>query len=164
MLRGVRRLAPLLLAVACLLAAAPGAGAVVVPQEGMKGLKLGMTVAEVRGVLGAPDRFRTVRNPSIGRIREWRYGLTRVSFDGTGRSARVLAMDTRSRAERLAVGVGVGSTRATVRRRVEGVRCLVEFTYDHCFLGAFRAGQVVTDFAIDRRGRVARITVGRVVD
>jgi hypothetical protein len=97
-------------------------------------------------------------------VRVWSYGLTRVTFDGDRRSARVIGLETTSRRERLANGVGVGSTKATVKRRVRGVRCLVEFDYDHCFLGAFRAGRVVTDFAIDRRGRVGRIVVARVID
>lgn len=159
----MRRLLLLPLVAAALVAPAP-AHAVVVPQEGMRGVTLGMTVTEVRGVLGSPTRFRTVRHEILGRIRVWTYGLTRVTFDSAAADARVVTIDTRSRRERLENGVGVGSTRAAVRRRVEGVRCLVEFTYDHCFLGRFRAGEVVTDFALDRRRRVARITIGRVVD
>jgi hypothetical protein len=155
-------LAPLAVVLALSLPSA--AGAAIVPQEGIKGLKLGMTVADVRGVLGKPDRFRVVRSEVAGRLREWRYGLTRVTFDGTAADAKVLSLDTRSRTERTAEGVGVGSRKATVKRKVSDVRCLVEFSYDHCFVGAWRPGEIVTDFAIDRRGRVARVTVGRVVD
>ena len=159
----MRRLLALPLVAAALAAPAP-ADAVVVPQQGMRGVTLGMTVTEVRGVLGSPGRFRTVRHEILGRIRVWRYGLTRVTFDSAAADARVISLDTRSRAERLESGIGVGSTRAAVRRRVEGVRCLVEFTYDHCFLGRFSPGQVVTDFALDKRRRVSRIVIGRVVD
>ena len=157
-----RLLAPLALSVALLAPAT--ASAEIVPQEGMKGLKLDMTVDEVRGVLGSPDRFRVVRSEIAGRLREWRYGLTRVTFNSTAADATVLSLDTRSRKERTAEGVGVGSRKATVKRRVPKVRCLVEFSYDHCFVGAFRAGQIVTDFAIGRNGKVSRVTVGRVVD
>jgi hypothetical protein len=158
---------PLVLApltVVLVLALPSAAGAVIVPQEGLKGLTLGMTVDDVRGVLGKPDRFRTVRSENAGPLREWRYGLTRVTFDGTAPDAKVLSLDTRSRAERTAAGVGVGSRKATIKRKVPKVRCLVEFSYDHCFIGAFRAGEIVTDFAIGRTGKVTRVTVGRVLD
>jgi hypothetical protein len=152
------------LALLLVLALPAGASAVIVPQKGMRGIELGMDVAEVRAAAGSPSRFRTVRHPIIGPVREWRYGLTRVTFNATRADAEVISMTTTSRTERTAEGVGVGSTRDTVRRKVRGARCLVEFTYDHCFVGAFRPGRIVTDFAIDRRGRVARVTVGRVID
>jgi hypothetical protein len=147
----------------CLLAPAP-APAAIVPQQSIRGVALGMDVAAVRAELGSPDRFRFVRHEILGRVREWRYGLTRVTFNSTRLDAQVIAVETRSRKERTARGVGVGSRRETVRRRVPGVRCLVEFSYDHCFVGAWRPGQVVTDFAIDRRGRVSRVVLGRVID
>jgi hypothetical protein len=160
---GSRRLAACLTTAGLAMCAAP-AHAVVVPQKGMKGVELEMTPAQVREVLGGPDRAAFVRHEIMGRVRVWRYGLTRLTFNGTSADAQVIALDTTSRKERFAGGVGVGSTRSTVKRRLRGVRCLVEFTYDHCFLGAFRPGRRVTDLAMDRRGRVARITVGIVID
>lgn len=158
------RLAIAVSAVLVLLALPSAAGAVIVPQESIKGVELDMTVGEVRSLLGGPDRFRTVRNDFAGRVREWRYGLTTLTFDGTASDAKVMAVSTRSRAERTAEGVGVRSRRGTVRSRVDGVRCLVEFNYDHCFVGRWRAGEIVTDFAIDSRGRVSRVTLGRILD
>ena len=160
----MRRLVIASAALAASLLVPPAASAEIVPQKGMRGIELGMTVAQVRAAAGSPSSFRTVRNEIMGRVRVWRYGLTTVRFDGTAADAKVLGLDTRSRRERTAGGVGVGSTRATVRRKVSGVRCLVEFQYDHCFVGRWRAGQVVTDFAIDARGRVSRVAVARVVD
>ena len=158
------RLAIAVSALLAVLALPSAAGAVIVPQESIKGVKLDMTVGEVRALLGSPDRFRTVRNDFAGRVREWRYGLTTLTFDGTAADAKVMAVQTRSRAERTAAGVGVRSRRATVRSRVPNVRCLVEFSYDHCFVGRWRVGEVVTDFAIDSRGRVSRVTLGRILD
>lgn len=157
----------LVIAVSALLAVLvlpSAAGAVIVPQESIKGVKLDMTVGDVRALLGGPDRFRTVRSEFAGRVREWRYGLTTITFDGTAADAKVTTVSTRSRAERTAAGVGVRSTKRTVRSRVPNVRCLVEFNYDHCFVGRWRAGEVVTDFSIDSRGRVSRVTLGRVLD
>ena len=140
------------------------AGATIVPQKSIRGIAIGMTVDEVRVAAGAPSSFRTVRDEVLGRTRVWRYGLTTVRFDSTSRTAKVLGVETRSRAERTAQGIGVGSTRAAVRSKVPRVRCLVEFDYDHCFVGRWRPGQVVTDFAIGSRGRVSRVVVGRIVD
>jgi hypothetical protein len=156
--------AVLLAVLAVLLVGPPGASAAIVAQEGIRGVKLDMPVAAVRATLGKPTRFRTVRNEILGKVREWRYGLTVVTFSSTAADATVVSIETRSRAEQTAAGVGVGSTRATVQRKVPDARCLVEFSYDHCFVGAWRAGQVVTDFAVDRRGRVSRVVVGRVLD
>jgi hypothetical protein len=154
----------MLLAVTSLLAVPAAAGAEIVPQKGIRGIEVDMTIAQVRAGAGAPTRFRSVRDPFVGRTRRWDYGLTTVLFSSTRSNATVRSITTRSVRERTTAGVGVGSTRSAVRRKVAGVRCLVEFTYDHCFLGRFTAGQIVTDFAISRRGKVSRVTVGRVLD
>lgn len=154
----------LLPALAVLAAPAPAA-AEIVPQKGMKGVELGMTVKEVRSELGSPTRFRTVRHPIMGPVRQWSYGRTDVLFDSKAADAKVVGLSTTSRKERTASGVGVGSSRRTVERKVRGARCLVEFTYDHCFVGAFRPGETVTDFAIGKRRKVVtRVTVGYVID
>ncbi|MDQ3739560.1 MAG: hypothetical protein M3389_01330 [Actinomycetota bacterium] len=146
------------------LAALPGtAGATIVPQRGMLGVELGDTVREVRSKLGAPDGIRFQRNEILGRQRLYFYGRTLVAFDGDARNARVIHMSTRSRRERLANGVGVGSTKEEVMRRVASVRCPVDETW-HCYIGRFEPGRRVTDFRFGRRGRVSSITVGRVID
>jgi hypothetical protein len=159
----MRRLALVFVVLAIALLFAPPAGARVVPQRSIKGIELQMTVDEVREVAGSPDRVAFVQNPIIGRTRVWRYGKTRVGFDGDGDDAKVINLDTTSRGERLANGIGVGSTRRRVRRRVKNVRCRVEFGVDHCYLGRFVAGRRVTDFRLTD-GRVSRIVVGIVID
>ena len=140
------------------------ASATVVVQRGMKGVRIGMTVSQVRDRAGKPDRVSFTRHPIIGRTRVWSYGLTRITFDGPSTAARVITTTTTSRHERLANGVGVGSTRAAVARMVPAVKCRVEFGYDHCYVGVYEAGRIVTDFAISGQGRVKRITVGRIID
>ena len=153
-----------LAAAAALLALPATAGAVIVPQQGMLGIELRQTVSQVRAQLGAPDGIVFVDNEIIGRQRIYRYGKTTVSFDGAARNARVIGISTTGRRERTANGVGVGSRRRTVARRVRGVTCKVEFGVDHCYVGTFRAGRRVTDFLIGRRGRVSRVVVGIVID
>ena len=148
--------------VALLTLCAP-ASATIVPQRGMLGVVLGDTVREVRAKLGPPDGIRFVRNEIIGRQRIYHYGRTAIGFNGDGRRARVINMTTRSRRERLANGIGVGSTKREVMRRVDGVRCPVDEMF-HCYVGRLLPGRRVTDFRIGRRGRVTHVSVGRVID
>lgn len=132
-------------------------------QRSMKGIRLGMTVREVRDRLGAPDRI-SFRNDEIqGRVRVYAYGLTRASFS-PGDEARVNSISTTSRHERTSRGIGVGSARAQVAGKVPGVRCRVEFGTDHCYVGSFSPGRRVTDFLIGGNGQVRRVTIGFVID
>src|SRR4051794_29605818 len=153
-----------LLSTLVLLLAVPAAQARIVPQQGIKGIQLGMTVSQVRARLGPPDRVMFRRDPIQGRVRVYAYGLTQASFSPGAASARVNVITTTSRRERTTRGVGVGSRRAQVAPRVRGVRCRIEFGVDHCFVGRFVAGRRVTDFRIGPTGRVRRVTVGFVID
>lgn len=139
------------------------ASATIVPQRGMLGVRLSDTVREVRDRLGAPDGIRFVQHPIIGRQRLYHYGRTVIGFDGDGRRARVINMRTRSRRERLANGVGVGSTKREVMRKVARVRCPMDEPF-HCLIGRLEPGRVVTDFRLGRRNRVTSISIGRVID
>jgi len=143
----------------------PAAQAHIVPQRGIKGIRLGMTVSQVRARLGPPDRIVFRRDPIQGRVRVYAYGLTHASFSpGDASAARVNGITTTSRRERTTRGVGVGSRRAQVANRVPGIRCRVEFGVDHCFIGSFLPGHRVTDFRIGPTGRVRSVTVGFVID
>ena len=149
--------------VVALLAVCAPAGATIVPQRGMLGVQLGDTVREVRAKLGAPDGIRFVRSEIIGRQRIYHYGRTTIAFNGDRRRAKVIDMTTRSRRERLANGIGVGSTKREVMRKVKGVRCPVDEMF-HCYVGRLLPGRRVTDFRIGDRGRVTHVSVGRVID
>src|SRR4051794_12623098 len=120
-----------------LLLAVPAAQARIVPQQGIKGIRLGMTVSQVRARLGPPDRIAFRRDPIQGRVRVYSYGLTQASFSPGDATARVNTITTTSRRERTTRGVGVGSRRAQVATKVRGIRCRVEFGVDHCFIGSF---------------------------
>jgi hypothetical protein len=156
------KLLPLATVLALLCLCAP-AGARIVPQRGMLGVELGDSVREVRSKLGPPDGIRFVQNEIIGRQRVYHYGRTVIGFDGAARSARVINMTTRSRTERLANGVGVGSTKREVMRKVKGVKCPVDEMF-HCYIGRLLPGRRVTDFRIGDSGRVTHVGVGRVID
>jgi hypothetical protein len=139
------------------------AGASIVPQQGMLGVKLGMTGAQIQARLGPPDRVRHPSGEITGRFTEYRYGEVVVSlFDGS--TGQVFNFFTKGKSARTVKGVGVGSPESYVRSAVRGVTCKTEFGSRHCFLGQFLAGRTVTDFRISKAGRVSSVTVGRVID
>jgi hypothetical protein len=136
-----------------------GAGAVIVPQHGIAGVRLGQTEAKVRQVLGPPVRVVDRRN-DFGRQRQLRYrGLT-VMLQGL---RRVTSVFTRAPSERTPGGIGVGSAEAEVRATVRGVTCRTLFGFRSCVLGREEPGRRVTSFDI-RDGRVARVLIGIVID
>ncbi len=150
------------LAVFALLAAAGAAAAGdgrVVPQQGIAGLRLGMTQAQVKARVGLPRRVERGAN-DIGAYSTYLYRTYTVTFFA---GPRVTQIETRSPKERTAGGIGVGSTRAAVKAGVRGVRCVREFEYDHCYVGAWKPGGVITDFSL-RNGQVWRVAIGYVID
>jgi hypothetical protein len=140
-------------------AVAAVASAAIVPQRGIAGVRLEMTKAQVRAVLGAPRRAVHGSN-EFGSFTVYRYRGLRITFQG---NRRVTDVFTTRPGERTARGVGVGSTEAQVRARVAGVRCRTESGFRHCFVGRFLPGRRVTDFRI-KHGHVTSVDVGFVVD
>ena len=153
----------LVAATAVLLAGAGAAGAVgegrIVVQQGIAGLRLGMTQAQVKAKVGLPGKVERGRN-EIGRYTTYRYRTYAVTFFG---GADVTQLDTLSPRERTAAGIGVGSTKAQVAAKVPGVKCLEEYGYDHCYVGTWTPGATISDFSI-RSGRVSRVSIGYVID
>ena len=142
------------------LALPAGASALVQVDKGIAGARLDNTKAQVRAALGRPASVHNGTN-DFGPFTTYRYrGGLRVNFQGR---TSVTSVSTGGRGDRTARGVGVGSRESTVRRRVRGVRCETVAGIRSCHTHKFRAGEVVTDFLI-KRGKVTRVTVGRVLD
>jgi len=142
------------------LGAPAAASALVQVDKGIAGARLGNTRGEVRTALGKPARIITGDNP-FGQFVEYRYrGGIRVLFQGR---TRVSSVSTTGRGDRTARNVGVGSRESTVKARVNGVKCETFGGVRSCHTGEFNAGEIVTDFML-RRGKVVRVTVGRVID
>ncbi len=153
--------APVALAV---LATVDGA-APVIPQTSIRGIQLGMDPERVHELLDdKPDTTSTQAHPIVERTTTMTWGGLRVVYDGVKAGARVISVSTTSRLDRTIRGVGVGSSEATVRKRVPGVACRTAYGYRRCSIGKAIAGEAVTDFSISRKGRVSRISLSRVLD
>jgi hypothetical protein len=149
------------LAVLVALAAASPAAAVIRPQKGMAGVKLGMTQTQMRDTLGDPARTKQGMN-DFGTFTQFFYPheIT-VTFQG---NRRVTGISTRGRSEKTERGVGVGSREADVRTKVGHVHCETIAGSRTCHVGRFDPGKRVTVFLISKKGRVATVTVGLVAD
>ena len=149
----------LAICVAAALTIAAPAGAKIVVQKGIAGVKLQMTKAQVRATLGRPQHARRGTN-EFGTFREIIYRRVTVTFQS---GPRVTAVRTTSPLEKTAGGVGVGSTKAEVKAGVHNVHCVNESGFKHCFVCEFLPGRTVTDFRL-RNGRVSSVSIGFVID
>ena len=158
-MRRIPRIA--LAATAAVLLAATPAGAVIRPQKGMAGVRLGMSQTQMRGVLGTPTRTKQGMN-DFGPYTQFIYphSIT-VTFQG---NRDVTGISTRGRTEKTERGVGVGSTETAVREKVGHIHCETISGTHTCHVGSFLAGHRVTVFLISKHGFVVSITVGFVLD
>jgi hypothetical protein len=147
------------LAVVALLALPSPAGAAIVPQQGIAGARLQMTKAQVRAKLGAPKKTLEGKN-DFGPYSTWVYPRVTINFQGR---KKVTSMQTLSPLERTASGVGVGSTEARVKAKVQGAKCTTTVGSRQCIVGVFKPGRTVTVFSI-KAGKVRAVVVGIVID
>jgi hypothetical protein len=134
---------------------AAGADARLVVQRGIAGVKIDMNKKQVRAILGKPKAVIHGQNAS-GSFLEYRYRLLYVDFQNSG---PVSSVSTSREKERTVNGVGVGSTQSKVLQKVRGSKCVNGL----CTVGTPKPGKIVTTFYM-RNGRVALISVGRVID
>lgn len=146
----------------CVLVAAVSAcqtaRAQIAPQRSIKGVHIGWY--KMRALLGAPDRIVRRKNEIVSETVTYDYGRTHVTFIDDV----VFNVSTTSRRERTSAGVRVGSSRRFVQQHVRGARCLVEYGRNHCYVGTWMPGHIITEFLIGSTGRVKLISLGRVID
>src|SRR4051794_34919428 len=99
---------------------APAADAMIQVDRGIAGARLGNTRAEVRAALGTPSKTASGTNDFGPWVRYTFAGGVRVFFQG---KAKVTSIDTSGLGDRTAKGVGVGSSEASVKAKVPGVKC-----------------------------------------
>ena len=141
-----------------LLVPAAAADARVVIGKSIAGVTLGSPVERAIERLGQPESDRQVADEIQGTVRVVDFGATVVRAGAS--SGMVQSIDTTSRAERLGNGIGVGSTRKTLRAKVKRVRCSGRI----CSVGQFVPGATVTTFRIGSTGKITAIGLGYVID
>jgi hypothetical protein len=107
-----------LLASVGIMAAAPAAEATIVVGQGIAGVKIGDTEAQVKQAIGQP-----ASTLHAGATTTWRYPkglLGVVSFDHQG---RVSGMWTASKQQRTSKGIGLDSSPAQVRKAYPAAKC-----------------------------------------
>ena len=100
-----------------------GAPPLVVPGVGIGGVRLGMSQAEVRSVLGDPTKVTTATG-CCGPIRELDYAKLGLAVSFLASPFRHVSWITStSTAFRTTAGAGVGSTKSVLQKDVAGVQC-----------------------------------------
>jgi hypothetical protein len=131
------------------------ARAEIVPQKSIAGVSLGMSQKHVRDVLSKPVSVKRSTN-EFGAYKEFHYRRLVVTFQGL---SSVTNIASTRKSEKLASGIGIGSTKAAVKRKVAGVSCSTLL----CHVGKYRPGKRVTTFRL-KNHRVVEIDVGFVID
>ena len=160
------RLALAAVAAAALTLPAAGSSAIVL-NKSIAGITLGMTQFQVKAKLGDPIQVQQGRN-EYGNWTIYTYGKPPVEITFQG-EVKATGLETWDPTQRLANGIGVGSSLSQLQRKVH-VRCQVgPFPRGlHCHTGSYKQGKLVTDFRIANAGsgsaRVDRIFIGILVD
>ena len=106
----------------------------IVPGKQIGKVRIGMTFAQVEGVLGRPNVINRSQRTAFGRYVEydWGWGRWTVGFSGRGGALRVTVVATTLRRERTREGIGVGSVRDRVVRSYgsRGLRCPREYNWN----------------------------------
>jgi hypothetical protein len=132
------------------------AGATIVVNGGMSGVRLDNTMNQVRHALGRPNEV-----DHFGGTTAWFYASSGLSID-FGRTNRVHDLSTGGHSELTASGVGVGSSEVAVMRLVPGVHCSPNAPGSQGVDCTVSSAGVLTDFHVTtRRGLVQSVTISR---
>src|SRR3954453_7148513 len=162
----------LLTALFSLLLAAP-AGAVIVPGQGMAGVaaRLGQCIEYVVAEIGEPDKTFGKTEPTGEFVETYTYdklGIKVRFFRGPGECLVAGGFFTPASKERTAEGVGKGTTRRTLKRKLKHVKCETfrqgKRKIRSCHIGTFTPAKRVTEFRMTAKGRVGTISVRYVSD
>jgi hypothetical protein len=151
------------LAVAASLLLAPAADAVIVPQDNIAGVKIGMSQEKVLDVLGDPATTITDRD-GITTYTYKKKGI-KVSFIPNRSNTKNIAFAVtvyQHRRQLTAQGVGLGDTRRTVKKKVPGVKCRrYDPSYAICLVGSGKTGRISTVFTLTRKNKVKSVMINK---
>ena len=138
----------------------PAAQAMIQVDRGIAGARLGNTRAEVRAALGTPSKTTSGTNDFGPWVHYSFTGGVRVVFQGR---TSVTLVETTGRGDRTSNGAGVGSSEASVKAKVSGIKCENLGSVRSCHTNDFLPGKRITDFRI-AGGKVTSVSVGLVID
>jgi hypothetical protein len=151
--------------------AAP-AGAMIVPQDNIQGVKIGMTQQKVLDTLGDPAKTITRLGGGGGET-----PITTYSYLKRGMRVRFIPNQANTanvafavevyadRGQRTAEGIGIGSTRRAVRTKIKGAWCRrYDPSYAFCLVGSGKAHRKSTTFLLNRKNRVKTIFIAKPFD
>jgi hypothetical protein len=138
----------------------PAAQAMIHVDRGIAGARLGNSRAEVRAALGTPSKRTSGTNDFGPWVRYTFTGGLRVFFQG---KTSVTSVDTTGLGDRTSKGAGVGSSEASVKAKVSGIKCENLGSVRSCHTNDFLPGKRITDFRI-AGGKVTSVSVGLVID
>jgi hypothetical protein len=121
--------------------AAPESDLLVRHGQGIGKLRLGMTLPQVKGLLGQPratnKKERRGRRGDTYLELDWDWSWWTVAFvRRAGGPYRAVMIGTVSRGQRTPEGLGVGSRREELERRLDGLRCWEVHSHSKAY-GAF---------------------------
>jgi hypothetical protein len=166
-----RRLLALPLSLLAAGALAAPAAAVIRPQRSIAGIRVGMTQQQVLDRLGSPRKTITRLGGGGGDdpITTYTYtrrGLRVYAHPNRANTANVV-FDVevyKGHGQRTPSGIRIGSRRSAVDRRVSHSQChRYDPTYAVCFVGRGTHGSITTTFWLNRRNRVYKIDLARII-
>jgi hypothetical protein len=134
----------------------------IVPQVGIAGVRLLVTEAQLRELLGPPVRTIRRKPEILGRSRELVYRGLRFTFPGWS-GGNAIAIQAESPRYRTRKGVGVGSTESAAAAGLSGERCSTSGDVRSCVIGQELPGRTVTLLRV-RDGKVSSVLIGIVID
>jgi hypothetical protein len=164
------RLLAVPLALALAGACAAPASAVIRPQRSIAGVSPGMSQQKVLDHLGSPRRTITRLGGSGGDdpITTYTYprrGLKVYSHPNRANTVNVVfSVEVYRKGQRTPSGIGLGARRSAVDRKVSHSKCRrYDPTYAICFVGRGTTGSLTTTFWLNRRNRVDKIDLSRII-
>jgi hypothetical protein len=143
---------------------ATSTAATIIPSQGMAGINIRMTEAQVRARLGTPTTITRSRGALGNLVTRLRYRSVDLDLQTLNGNPVVVRVLTTRPGEQTASGVGVGSNLAAVKR-LRGAHCWWEATAHYCRIGdRDKPLGRLTMFWIDAKERVALVSISLVVN